>query len=62
MISSRFRFLLQCLEDLDQNLKKINSRLFVVRGQATNVLPKLFQEWGALVLFRAFNTYLVNEM
>lgn len=41
-----FRFLLQCLEDLDQNLKKINSRLFVVRGQATNVLPKLFQEWG----------------
>ncbi|XP_031635667.1 cryptochrome-1-like [Contarinia nasturtii] len=47
---NKWRFLLQCLEDLDQNLKKINSRLFVVRGQATNVLPELFKEWGTTCL------------
>lgn len=41
-----FRFLLQCLEDLDHNLRKINSRLFVVRGQPADALPKLFKEWG----------------
>lgn len=38
--------MLQCLEDLDHNLRKINSRLFVVRGQPADALPKLFKEWG----------------
>ena len=38
-----FRFLLQCLEDLDQNLRKLNSRLFVIRGQPADALPKLFK-------------------
>jgi len=41
-----FRFLLQCLEDLDQSLRKINSRLFVIRGQPADALPKLFKLWG----------------
>lgn len=40
------RFLLQCLEDLDKSLRKLNSRLFVIRGQPADVLPKLFKEWG----------------
>lgn len=40
------RFLLQCLEDLDCSLRKLNSRLFVIRGQPADVLPKLFKEWG----------------
>ncbi len=31
------RFLLQCLEDLDRNLRKLNSRLFVIRGQPGNL-------------------------
>uniref|UniRef100_H3D186 Cryptochrome circadian regulator 3a n=1 Tax=Tetraodon nigroviridis TaxID=99883 RepID=H3D186_TETNG len=39
------RFLLQCLEDLDANLRKLNSRLFVIRGQPANVFPRLFKEW-----------------
>jgi len=38
--------LLQCLEDLDNSLRKLNSRLFVVRGQPADVLPTLFKEWG----------------
>ncbi|TKS76519.1 Cryptochrome-1 [Collichthys lucidus] len=39
------QFLLQCLEDLDANLRKLNSRLFVIRGQPANVFPRLFKEW-----------------
>nr|BAA96848.1 cryptochrome 2a [Danio rerio] len=42
---NRWRFLLQCLDDLDSNLRKLNSRLFVVRGQPANVFPRLFKEW-----------------
>ncbi|XP_026485074.2 cryptochrome-1-like isoform X1 [Vanessa tameamea] len=47
---NKWRFLLQCLEDLDNNLKKLNSRLFVVRGQPADALPKLFREWGTTAL------------
>lgn len=43
------RFLLQCLEDLDLNLRKLNSRLFVLRGQPTDVLPKIFRDWGCKI-------------
>ncbi|MEE6478177.1 hypothetical protein FKM82_011766 [Ascaphus truei] len=42
---NRWRFLLQCLEDLDANLRKLNSRLFVIRGQPADVFPRLFKEW-----------------
>nr|BAQ55221.1 cryptochrome1 [Chrysiptera cyanea] len=42
---NRWRFLLHCLEDLDASLRKINSRLFVIRGQPTDVFPRLFKEW-----------------
>lgn len=45
-----FRFLLQCLEDLDRSLRKLNSRLFVIRGQPADALPKLFKEWGTTSL------------
>ncbi|NWV00793.1 CRY1 protein, partial [Upupa epops] len=40
---NRWRFLLQCLEDLDANLRKLNSRLFVIRGQPADVFPRLFK-------------------
>ena len=40
---NKWRFLLQSLEDLDQNLRKLNSKLFVIRGQPAGVLPKLFK-------------------
>lgn len=39
----RRRFLLQCLEDLDARLRKLNSRLFVIRGQPADVFPKLIK-------------------
>lgn len=38
-----YRFLLQCLTDLDESLKKLNSRLFVIKGQPAEALPKLFR-------------------
>ncbi|XP_013889045.1 cryptochrome-2 [Austrofundulus limnaeus] len=43
---NRWRFLLEALGDLDNSLKKLNSRLFVVRGQPTDVFPRLFKEWN----------------
>ncbi|XP_034541297.1 cryptochrome-2 [Notolabrus celidotus] len=42
---NRWRFLLESLEDLDNSLRKLNSRLFVVRGQPTDVFPRLLKEW-----------------
>ncbi|XP_050419661.1 cryptochrome-1-like isoform X2 [Adelges cooleyi] len=42
---NKWRFLLQCLEDLDNSLKELNSRLFVIRGQPAEALPKLFKMW-----------------
>ncbi|KZS16683.1 Protein CRY-M [Daphnia magna] len=47
---NKWRFLLESLEDLDQNLRKLNSRLFVIRGQPAGVLPKLFKEWETTCL------------
>ncbi|KAF4523712.1 Cryptochrome 2 [Ephemera danica] len=47
---NKWRFLLQCLEDLDRSLRKLNSRLFVIRGQPADALPKLFKEWGTTCL------------
>ncbi|CAG0894798.1 unnamed protein product, partial [Cyprideis torosa] len=38
-------FLLEALEDLDRSLRKLNSRLFVIRGQPADVLPKLYKDW-----------------
>ncbi|KAM4652531.1 cryptochrome-1-like [Discoglossus pictus] len=42
---NRWRFLIEALNDLDQNLRKINSRLFVVRGKPAEVFPVLFKKW-----------------
>lgn len=38
------------MEDLDRSLQKLNSRLFVIRGQPADALPKLFKEWGTTCL------------
>ncbi|XP_058253413.1 cryptochrome-2 isoform X2 [Hemibagrus wyckioides] len=43
---NRWRFLLESLEDLNRSLRKLNSRLFVVRGQPADVFPRLFKEWN----------------
>ncbi|XP_055377528.1 cryptochrome-1-like isoform X2 [Condylostylus longicornis] len=47
---NKWRFLLQCLEDLDRSLRKLNSRLFVIRGQPAEAFPKLFKEWKTTCL------------
>jgi cryptochrome len=47
---NRWRFLQETLEDLDQNLKKLNSRLYVIRGNPTTTFPKLFKEWNVAML------------
>ncbi|XP_057372657.1 cryptochrome-2-like isoform X1 [Daphnia carinata] len=43
---NRWRFLIQSLQDLDNNLKKIGSRLFVVKGSPLEVFKKLLKEWN----------------
>ena len=45
-----WRFLLQSLEDVDDSLRQLNSRLFVVRGQPADVFPRLFREWQTSLL------------
>ncbi|XP_013201110.1 cryptochrome-1 [Amyelois transitella] len=42
---NRLRFLLQSLQDLDANLRKLNTCLFIIRGKASEELPKLFDKW-----------------
>ena len=42
---NKWRFLLDCLLDLDSSLQRFNSRLFIVRGQPIDVFPKLIEQW-----------------
>lgn len=39
---NRWRFLLECLQDLDNQLKNVGGRLFVFRGDPVQVLENLF--------------------
>jgi cryptochrome len=39
---NKWRFLLESLEDLDRSLRKLNSRLFVIRGQVLYLENDLF--------------------
>lgn len=48
--ANRWRFLQQSLEDLHQQLKALNSSLYVVRGNPQNVFPRLFEEWQTELL------------
>ncbi|XP_039432020.1 cryptochrome-2 [Culex pipiens pallens] len=47
---NRWRFLQQTLADLDANLRKLNSRLYVVRGNPEEMFPELFREWNVTLL------------
>lgn len=42
----RARFLLECVQDLDDSLKQRGSRLYVATGDPAVVLPILWKEWG----------------
>ncbi|XP_015036266.2 cryptochrome-2 [Drosophila pseudoobscura] len=48
--ANRWRFLQQTLHDLDQQLRKLNSRLFVVRGKPVDVFPRVFKSWRVELL------------
>uniref|UniRef100_A0A182NGQ8 Photolyase/cryptochrome alpha/beta domain-containing protein n=1 Tax=Anopheles dirus TaxID=7168 RepID=A0A182NGQ8_9DIPT len=47
---NRWRFLQQTLANLDENLRSINSRLYVVRGNPVDLFPKLFHDWNVTLL------------
>lgn len=47
---NRMRFLIECLEDLDSNLRKFGGRLYVFHGRSADVLTSLFKEWGVTKL------------
>lgn len=43
--ANRWRFLLESLQDLNERLKKKNSRLLVIQGNPLQVLKEKFDEW-----------------
>eukprot|EP00939_MAST-03C_sp_MAST-3C-sp1_P003760 g3760.t1 len=43
---NRYRFLLECLKDLDNSLRKVDSRLYVLRGKPEIVLPTVMKDWN----------------
>jgi len=45
---NRWRFLLDCMQDVSESLTKLNpkSKLFVLREAPQTLLPKLFKAWG----------------
>ncbi|CAL9701957.1 unnamed protein product [Knipowitschia caucasica] len=53
---NRWRFLIGSLIDLDCSLKKLNSRLFVVRGKPEDALPPLFKKWKVTKLTYEYDT------
>lgn len=61
--ANRFGFLLESLRDLDASLRKLGSRLYVVRGSAGEAIPRLIGEWGAgkLVFERDTEPYAVRR-
>jgi len=42
----RANFLVECLQDLDSNLRNLGSRLYVLEGDPTVVLPEKWKEWN----------------
>lgn len=47
---NRWRFLQQSLLDLDLSLRKLGTRLYVVRGLPEDVFPDLFHKWNVKLL------------
>nr|GLL48519.1 (6-4)DNA photolyase isoform X4 [Ipomoea trifida] len=53
---NRIRFLLETLVDLDSSLKKLGSRLLVLRGEPTQVLIRCLKEWSISKLCFEYDT------
>ncbi|XP_070532664.1 cryptochrome-1-like [Ptychodera flava] len=43
---NRWKFLHECLQDLDNQLKEVGGRLYVFQGDPCEIFSTLFQEWG----------------
>jgi len=43
---NRWRFLIQSLKDLDDNLKLLGSRLFILKGDPVETFEKFFKDWN----------------
>jgi len=41
----RANFLVECIQDLDRNLRALGSRLYVLSGDPTVLLPEIWKEW-----------------
>ena len=48
--SPRWRFIKSALNDIDDQLKKLGSRLHVLSGQPSEELPRIFAEWHVVRL------------
>lgn len=59
---NKWKFLLQSLQDLDNSLKKMSSRLYVIRGQPGHVFPKLFKEWSTTHLTFEVSVSIVSQI
>eukprot|EP00960_Hanusia_phi_P025017 736248-Hanusia_phi.AAC.2 len=44
--TNRMQFLLQALEDVDESLRKMDSRLILLQGNPVEELPRVMKEWG----------------
>ncbi|KAM1060515.1 hypothetical protein FF1_025069 [Malus domestica] len=53
---NRIRFLLESLSDLDSNLKKLGSRLLVLKGEPSEVLNRCLKEWDVKRLCFEYDT------
>ena len=47
---NRWRFLIECLQDIKQQLMALNLQLYVARGLTTAVLSRLCEEWDVVHL------------
>ncbi|KAJ3089002.1 hypothetical protein HK102_007420 [Quaeritorhiza haematococci] len=52
----RWMFLLESLRDLDASLRKLNTRLLVLRGDPMQILPALYEVWGITHLYHTKDT------
>ncbi|CAN8259209.1 unnamed protein product [Cochlearia groenlandica] len=53
---NRIRFLLESLKDLDSSLKKLGSRLLVLKGEPCEVIVRCLQEWNVNKLCFEYDT------
>ena len=47
---NRWKFLHESLKDLDESLRKIGSRLFVIRGKPNEVFERIFKVQGVVTI------------